>query len=189
MIHRRPLNIFAISGSLKSSSISTSLLRELPAFLERTDACHIYDGLEALPPFNPDKETGNDAVARFKQQLKNSDGIVISTPEYAFGLPGALKNALDWTVHSGELNAKPVAVISASPLATGGDKAMASLLLTLSALGTITPPGLVLSIPEVLKKMNADQQLTDEPTRTALKNITGTLIKMIVRVDDLDNAV
>ena len=93
--------------------------------------------------FSPDLD-GEDAptpVVHLRTLLGGSDGVLICTPEYAFGMPGSLKNALDWTVSSGDLNEKPVAAISASPLHSGGDKAHASLLLTLTAWGRMLPTG------------------------------------------------
>ena len=77
----------------------------------------VYDGLATLPHFNPDLD--NDAAPRsvvaFRSQLHASDGVLISSPEYAHGVPGVLKNALDWVVASGELYGKPVALLNASP--------------------------------------------------------------------------
>ena len=60
----------------------------------------IFDGLADIPPFNPDldNETPPMAVAQFRQRLKEADGILICTPEYAMGVPGTLKNAIDWAV-------------------------------------------------------------------------------------------
>jgi len=95
-----------------------------------TDFERIYGGLDDLPHFSPDRD-GDDpprSVGRLRELLRTADGVLIGTPEYAFGVPGALKNALDWTVSSGEFDGKPVAAISASPLYTGGAKAHASLL-------------------------------------------------------------
>jgi chromate reductase, NAD(P)H dehydrogenase (quinone) len=172
----KPIRILAISGSLKAGSVNTALLQEMSAFADSSVHYRLYEGLEELPPFNPDHETGNSAVKEFKKQLRESDGLLISTPEYAFGVPGVLKNALDWTVHSGELNDKPVAVLSASPLPTGGDKAMASLRLTLSALGTITKEEMVLSIPAILKKTNGDKRLTDKSTLADLQQLFELLL-------------
>ncbi len=89
----------------------------------------IYDGLASLPHFNPDddEEGANPppAVAALRALLTATDGILISTPEYAHGLPGSLKNALDWLVSDGALIDKPVAILSASPI--GGQFAQASL--------------------------------------------------------------
>ena len=175
----KPVRILAISGSLKAGSVNTALLHQMSAFAHSPVRYRIYEALEGLPPFNPDHETGNTAVKEFKELLREADGLLISTPEYAFGLPGVLKNALDWTVHSGDLNHKPVAVISASPLPTGGDKAMASLLLTLGALGTRTEPGMTLSIPAILKKTDADKRITEDETMGSLQQLFERLLTCI----------
>lgn len=179
MTEKRPVHILAISGSLKAGSVNTRLLQEMSAFTADSVHYRIYERMEELPPFNPDREDGNTAVEHFKAQLREADGVVISTPEYAFGVPGVLKNALDWTVHSGDLNDKPVAAISASPLPSGGNKAMASLLLTLSALGAKTEAGMTLSIPDILKKMNAEKRLTDTSTLAGLQQLFGRLLLSI----------
>jgi Predicted flavoprotein len=107
----------------------------------------IYDGLASLPHFNPDDDgegaTPPPAVADLRALLAAADGILISTPEYAHGVPGSLKNALDWLVSDGALIDKPIALISASPV--GGQYAQASLVETLTTmnwrvLGTWTSP-------------------------------------------------
>ena len=86
-----------------------------------------YEGLGGIPPFaaTPDDNDSPKTVVELRTMIKEADGVLICTPEYAFGVPGVLKNALDWTVSSGDLTNKPVALITAS---TGGDKAHASLL-------------------------------------------------------------
>lgn len=80
--------------------------------------------------------------------------MLIGTPEYAYGMPGVLKNALDWLVLSGELVNKPVATISASPSEFGGSKARAWLILTLTALAANIVEGGSLTIPFIGKKLN-----------------------------------
>ena len=112
-----------------------------------------------------------------RKLIAEADGVVISTPEYAFGVPGVLKNALDWLVSSGELNEKPVFSISASPLNTGGEKALASLLLTLTALGTIEVGRL--SIPNIKNKIDANKEIADEDTMKALSGTLDSLINSI----------
>ncbi len=108
-----------------------------------------------------------------------ADGIIISTPEYAFGVPGVLKNALDWLVSSGELNEKPVVAISASPLSSGGDKAMASLLLTLKALGTKMDEKSSLKIGATNLKMNQAGVITDEQLLSELQGLFEHLLDVI----------
>jgi chromate reductase, NAD(P)H dehydrogenase (quinone) len=94
-------------------------------------------------------------------------------------VPGSLKNALDWTVASGELNEKPVVAITASPLYEGGSKAMTSLLLTLGALSTNMNTQSHLSIPNISKKINNKGEVIDEQTKKDLKRIFETLLNVI----------
>ncbi|PBQ34135.1 flavoprotein [Sphingobacteriaceae bacterium] len=178
------LKILAISGSLKSTSSNTTLLKALSRYKTETVAFTIFKGLDELPHFNPEKEEGTDAVKHFKELVKKADGVIISTPEYAFGVPGSLKNALDWTVSSGEFNEKPVIAISASPMYEGGLKAMTSLLLTLSALGTKMDEKSHLSIPNILKKINQDAIFLEDETRQNLLTLYDHLLSVIDKTNN-----
>lgn len=160
------MKILALSGSLRASSTNTTLVRALAAIAPEDMEIAIYDGLGTLPHFSPDLdgEEASAPVIHLRTLLGASDGVLICTPEYAFGVPGSLKNALDWTVSIGDLNEKPVAAISASPLHSGGDKAHASLLLTLTTLGADVPDGAKLSIPGVKKKLDDNGDVSDPAT-------------------------
>jgi NAD(P)H-dependent FMN reductase len=171
--------IIAISGSLKSNSSNTNILRNLAGLAPKNVEIRILEGLDALPHFNPDDKREIDSVNNFKEQLKHANGLIFSTPEYAFGVPGVLKNVLDWTVSTGELNEKPVIAISASPLPSGGDKALASLLHTLTALGASMSEGDSLSIAGLRTKMNESGEITDQATQAALQNLLNRLIGKI----------
>ncbi len=175
------MRILAISGSLRASSTNTALVRAIAAMAPAGMEITIYDGLGDLPHFSPDLDDENSpaAVIRLRALLRAADGVLICTPEYAFGVPGSLKNALDWTVSSSDLNEKPVAAISASPLYGGGDKAHASLLLTLTALGTDVPDGATLSIPGVKKKLDDNGDVSDSATVQALRAVLGALARAI----------
>jgi chromate reductase, NAD(P)H dehydrogenase (quinone) len=155
----KTINILSISGSLKSTSSNTNILNAIANIAPKNVQVKIFTGLDTLPHFNPEAKENIPSVNNLRQQLKEADGLIISTPEYAFGVPGVLKNALDWLVSSGELNEKPVAAISASPLYSGGDKALASLLLTLTALGATMKARSVLSIGNIKNKMNGPVSL------------------------------
>ncbi|MBE7173111.1 MAG: NAD(P)H-dependent oxidoreductase [Williamsia sp.] len=173
--------IIGISGSLRSQSSNTILLHAISALLPEEAYLEIYDKLDQLPHFNPDLDGEKElkAVKEFREKLKIADAVVISTPEYAFGVPGVLKNALDWVVSSGEMNEKPVAAVSASPLTSGGDKALSSLLLTLTALGTDLRGHSSYSIPAVYKKLNAEGEITDTETASKLASLTKELCKKV----------
>ena len=119
MYQEQCVKIIGISGSLRTVSLSTALLKTAATLAPCDVKLMVYDGIGNLPHFNPelDKEPVPDAVSDFRSQLNSSAGVVISTPEYAHGIPGALKNALDWLLASGELYEKPVALFSPSPYA------------------------------------------------------------------------
>lgn len=138
----------------------------------------IFQGLDEIPHFSPGL-VDDGPVSRFKQAIQQATAVVICTPEYAFGMPGTLKNALDWTVATGDLNDKPVSAISASPLNSGGNNALASLLLTLTALGTKKNEGSSLSVPNIKSKIGPDGQVHDEGLLEALRMQVDNMIRLI----------
>jgi chromate reductase len=156
------LRIVGISGSLRENSANTNVLIKLGELFDEHTTYSIFEGIGDFPFFSPEIEEGNEAVKRFRKAMHEADGVVICTPEYAFGMSGVLKNALDWLVSSGELNDKPVVALSASPLPSGGDRALGSLLNTLMALGTNVCAAI--SIPTITKKTNNAGMLTDPET-------------------------
>jgi NAD(P)H-dependent FMN reductase len=105
----------AISGSLRQQSSNTELLRAAIRVAPDDIEIDLYDGLDRLPHFNPDIEPETvDVVMDLKRRLAAAAGLMISSPEYARGVPGSLKNALDWLVSGSEFVDKPVAILSAS---------------------------------------------------------------------------
>jgi len=118
------MKLLAISGSLRQSSLNTMLLQAAIRLApDAVDIC-LCGGLDELPLFNPDIEGPEFErpaplpVLKFRELLQTADGVIIASPEYAHGVTGVLKNALDWIVGSGELVGKPVALLSASGRAT-----------------------------------------------------------------------
>src|SRR5262249_39669943 len=112
--------VLLISGSLRSQSTNTAVLRTAQAVAAGGVEAILYDGLAGLPPFNPDddEEPLPAAVAALRTSIRAADALLFSTPEYAGALPGSFKNLLDWTIgddHPGSIYEKPVAWINASP--------------------------------------------------------------------------
>ncbi len=173
------VRILGISGSLRSSSSNTALLRACAAIAPANVQFTVYDGLDKLPYFSPELDTEGstpiDAVLSFRNQVRDADAVIFSTPEYAFGVPGVLKNALDWLVSSGEFVYKPTGVISASPLATGGDKAHASLVQTLNVMTASIPEEYKLIIPLVRTKMDPLGNVTDPELKSSLLTLVNRL--------------
>ena len=163
-------NIFAISGSLREGSSNHNILKALGKMLPQNVYYKIYDGLSLIPAFDPglDNDTPPAAVSSFRQKLADADGIIICTPEYAYGVPGALKNALDWTVSSASFSGKPVALITAS---TGGENAHEAMIKTLGAIDAKLNPDTTLLVQFVRSKMDGDGNLIDPDTSQKLKNV------------------
>ena len=114
--------ILAISGSLRRESVNSAALRAAATAAAREGVEVAIDGsLRELPHFDPDLEAVPPAaVRRFTAACEQAAGALLAVPEYAFGIPGAFKNALDWTVRSGSLYRKPITVLSVAPLGRGG---------------------------------------------------------------------
>jgi chromate reductase len=127
------IRILAISGSLRAASANTALLRAAASLAPAGVEIEVYGGLGELPHFNPDLEADEPpAVTDLRQRVRCADGLLISSPEYAHGVPGAMKNALDWLVGGEEFIHKPVALLNASPRATHAQASLAETVTTMS---------------------------------------------------------
>jgi NAD(P)H-dependent FMN reductase len=116
------VRIVAISGSLKHTSANSALVQALAA--AAPSEVELWSELGDLPHFTPDDD-GGAVVASLRDAVARADLLLIATPEYAGGMPGSLKNALDWLVGTGELYGKDVAVLSAAPSPERGGQARA----------------------------------------------------------------
>jgi NAD(P)H-dependent FMN reductase len=138
-----------------------------------------YQELLQLSLFSPELDgqgaVAPPAVTALRQQLQAADVVLIATPEYAYGMPGSLKNALDWLVSAGSFYEKPVGVLSASPSEVGGERARAGLLLTLEALGASVVPRASFPIPFVRTKIDAAGVVTDAGFAAQLREAMAAL--------------
>ena len=107
------MDIVAISGSLDRNSSNTALVEALAA-ASNDLPIRVWDELGALPHFRPDTD-GDEHVGSLRDAIAGADVVLVATPEYAGGMPGTLKNALDWLVGTGELYGKSLIVVSAAP--------------------------------------------------------------------------
>jgi len=134
----RTIKLLAISGSLRQVSSNTALLHAAIALSPANVEMKLYNGLGDLPHFNPDLEpAAPSSVIDLRVQVKWSDGLVISSPEYAHGVPGVLKNALDWLVSGEEFVGKPIALLGASPRAVHAIASLTEIVTTMA--GRIVP--------------------------------------------------
>ncbi|SHF79658.1 NADPH-dependent FMN reductase [Pedobacter caeni] len=175
------INILAISGSTRKSSSNINLIKAIGLLTTESFSIRIFDGLTELPHFNPDLDYGqvpeNEKVADFRKQLRDADAILICSPEYAVGVPGTLKNAIDWTVSTMEFSKKPVALITAS---TAGSRAHQSLLGTLLIIESKITEHTQLLISGIQAKLNSDFQITDGETLKQVNQLISSL-KAIVK--------
>jgi NAD(P)H-dependent FMN reductase len=128
------MKLLAVSGSLRAASGNTLLLRAACELAPPGVSVELFDGLGALPHFNPDLEDSPQPdVTRWKQAVTDADGLIVSTPEYAHGIPGTLKNALDWLVGGMAIVDKPILLLNASPLSLYAPAALTEVLRAMSA--------------------------------------------------------
>jgi len=127
------MRFLAISGSLRRVSVNTAVLRAAALLAPEGIEITLYEGLGDLPHFNPDLEENEPpAVTDFRVQVREADGLLISSPEYAHGVPGSLKNALDWLVGGSEFIDKPVVLLNATPPATWAQASLAETVTVMS---------------------------------------------------------
>jgi NAD(P)H-dependent FMN reductase len=180
MTTRRP-RILAMSGSLRSDSSNGRLVRAAAALAAPALDVVVWDGLAALPWFSPDLDaegsTPPGPVAELRGALARAEGVLLSCPEYAHGVPGAFKNALDWIVSSGELGRKPTALLAASP--SGAAHARAALLPTLEALDAELVFEASRSV--IRGHFDAEGRLTDPELIAVVERSVAALAAAIVR--------
>ena len=171
---RDRVRVLAISGSLRRASSNSALIEAVARLSPDTADVSIYRELETLPPFNPDLDGGPTPapVARFRAALQECNAVLISSPEYAHGVPGVLKNALDWVVGSGEFVDKPVALINTSARAT---HAWASLAETLSVMSACVVLDASITVPLGGRTLDADSVVRDAAFASALRSALTVL--------------
>jgi chromate reductase len=175
----RPLRVLGFAGSLRAASYNRMLLRAAVELAPEGMEVEVFD-IGGIPLFNEDVEAAGTppAVEAFREAIRRADALLIATPEYNHGVPGVLKNAVDWASRpprKSALAGKPAAVFGASPGATGTARAQTQL--RASFVFTDTP---VLPQPEVLvfrahEKFDADGRLSDEPTRAFVARLLVAL--------------
>jgi chromate reductase len=167
--------IAAICGSTKKTSMNLSLIKAIADLTADDAEFDIINNIDQVPHFNPDldNDTPPEQVTAFRKKLREADAVLICTPEYAMGVPGTLKNAIDWTVSSCEFSHKPTALITAS---SQGFKGHASLLETLRIIESDVREETQLIISYVKTKVNPDGSIKDEATKQHVLGVMHSLL-------------
>lgn len=128
------VRLLAVSGSLREASSNSALLRAAEMLSPEGMSINHYHGVGQLPHFDPDLADDPPAlIVDLRSIIAQADGILICCPEYARGIPGSFKNALDWLVSCEDFPGKPVALFNASPRASHAQAALRLVLETMSA--------------------------------------------------------
>ena len=173
------MNLLGISGSVRSASTSTALLRALAANATADISMRVFARVDALPIFNPDNEAHDvpEPVAAFCNQIRRADGLIVATPEYVRTLPGGLKNAIDWLVSRDEIIHKPVAIAHASHR---GDEMLDALGRVLGTVSDRFEAGVFLRIPIAsVEPANVPDVLHRADTRHAMRAFLDRFLETI----------
>lgn len=180
--------VCGIAGSLRQSSFNRVILRVAEELAPEGLAIEIFGGLGDVPLFNQDVEAAGDppGVTALKQAIRSSDALLVATPEYNGGVPGVLKNALDWASRKGieeasVLSGKPAAVFGASPGRLGTARAQPQLRQALEGAGVVVMPQPEVHLMSISGHIS-DGVLVDEAARRVIASLMDAFKHWIQRV-------
>ncbi len=172
------IRVLGFAGSLRSGSYNKALLRASLDFLPEDMSLEIFE-IDGIPPFNQDIEKDMpEKVKEFKSKIRDSDAILIATPEYNYSIPGVLKNAIDWASRpygDNPLDGKPVSIMSASIGMLGGARAQYHLRQVFVFLNMypINKPEVMVTFAQ--DKFDVNGKLTDDNTKKFLRQLLQNL--------------
>jgi len=168
----RTVQLLAISGSLRQASSNSKLLQAAQTLAPENVTITLYQRLGDLPHFNPDDDFAQfEAVVDLRAQVAQADGLIISCPEYAHGVPGSFKNALDWLVGGPEFYEKPVAFFNASGRGAHAQASLREIVKTMS--GRVIDEA-CLTLPFIGKQFDQVRLETDPELSTLIRSAIQT---------------
>jgi chromate reductase len=182
-VGRGPIRAVGLAGSLRAGSYNRLLLgnaiRLTPESLDIT----VFDRIGEIPAFDEDVAAGGDppAVAALRRAIRGSHALVIATPEYNYGVPGVLKNALDWvSIPPGEsgLEGRVVAMMGASPGILGTARAQTQLrqLFVFTQSHVVTHPEVF--VTKAHQRFDENGELTDPGATKLIGRLLGNLVEL-----------
>jgi chromate reductase, NAD(P)H dehydrogenase (quinone) len=175
------MKILAISGSLRAASHNTALLRAAAELAPEGVELELYENLEALPPYNEDRDTDQPPaeVARLRTAIKDADAVLFATPEYNTTMPGQVKQVVDWASRpygsDSSLWGKPVAAIGASVTDYGAMWAQDHLRSALALAGARVLKT-ELAVAKAQDRFDSDGYLIDPETQDQLAALVEELV-------------
>jgi chromate reductase, NAD(P)H dehydrogenase (quinone) len=171
-------NIFVIIGSAGKNSANEKLVDNFANLTKDFFSLTIFKDLKTLPHFDPELSVNNPPaeIIKFRENIKNADGIIICTPEYVFSIPSGLKNGIEWCVSTAVFSDKPIGLITASASGQKGHEELQLIMKTVMAKFTYET---TLLIPGIKGKINEQGQITDDKTNTNLINFISAFQNII----------
>ena len=169
--------VVVLCGSIRARSVNRYLVNAVKD-IAGDRFCLSTFPIETLPHFNPDQDNDQvcNTVQAFRRQIDEADGVLISTPEYVFSIPGVIKNAIEWTVSTTVFTNKPVAIITAS---TSGKEAHQSLGLVMKTIYARLSDECRLLIQTPKSKLDKDGNVTDAGTRRQLEALVDVFSREV----------
>ena len=176
------LKILGIAGSLRKASYNRGALRAAQQLCPEGATLEVFE-LDGIPPFNQDEEKNPpQKVIEFKQKIRSADAILFVTPEYNYGLPGVLKNAIDWASRpygDNAWNGKPCALMSAAMSMGGGIRAQYQLrqcFVFLNMDAVVQPE---VAINNVGERFDESSNLKDETSKKLIAQLLQNLVQKV----------
>jgi chromate reductase, NAD(P)H dehydrogenase (quinone) len=180
------IQILGFAGSLRQGSYNRALLRAAQELAPQGMTIDIFD-LAPIPLYNADVEAQGDpeSVAAFRAAIRRADALLIACPEYNHGVPGVLKNAIDWASRpprAAVLDRKPLALMGASPGMTGSARGQSQLRQAFVFTNSYALPQPEMLVAHAQEKFDNQGALTDEKTRDFLRRLLGALAEWAIRL-------
>jgi chromate reductase len=169
------IRLLTICGSLRAHSSNAALLDALTRLAPPNIEFTVYDGLATLPLFNPDLdiEPAPLPVRALRDAIVAADAVIVSSPEYAHGVPGALKNALDWLVSGVEIYGKPIALLNPSPRSVHAHQQLAE---TLRTMGAALIDTACVSLPIAGRALDGAAIAADKELAAAIRRVLDAIV-------------
>jgi chromate reductase len=181
----QPFRILGIAGSLRRDSYNRAALRAATGLVPEGATMEVFE-IDGIPGFNQDDEKNPpQKVVEFKRKIRESDAILIVTPEYNYSIPGVLKNAIDWASRpygDSAWSGKPVAIMGASPGMLGTARAQYHLrqCFVFLDMHPINQPEVMIS--KASERFDQEGNLTDEKTKDLIRKLLAALMQWTFRL-------
>ena len=176
------IKILGIAGSLRKASYNRGALRAAQQLCPEGAKIEVFE-LDGIPPFNQDEEKNPpQKVVDFKQRIRATDAILLVTPEYNYGMPGVLKNAIDWASRpygDNAWNGKPCAIMSAAMSMGGGVRAQYQLRQAFVFLNMDAVLQPEVAIGNATERFDGDGNLKDETSKKLIGQLLQNLVKKV----------